>query len=357
MTWGDPLTGSVAIDRTATVAPRANELAARQASHGKDRPRTASEIVEMRIDARAAECDRTPARQTIGRQVEIVRTRRRLLFLTAGLLGALVVILPAVAGSETSPTITAENFGGGIYGEQHRWSPSQAAIAPGGTVTLRNPTEVKHGIEWISPPATPTCDSGVPVGTSEAASNTKWSGTCTFTTPGEYVFYCTVHHAAMSGRVTVAQNGTTTITPPSSSPGAGSTGNEPGPANTLAAGAPGSPLAGSAASAVKLASSQHGRSVRGSVGVSPAGAGGRLEVDLLAKSGSLASAAQPARVRVGRLVRAPLSAGTMSFAVPLSSKAKSAIKRKGRLALTVKVVLRTAAGPAVTVARGVILHR
>jgi plastocyanin len=121
------------------------------------------------------------------------------------------VVLPAVSASETAQTITAVNHpGGGYYGETHEWTPSQVAIAQGATVTLSNPTEVEHGVEWVSSPATPTCDSGVPVGNTEAASNTKWSGTYTFTTPGVYIFHCTVHHAAMTGRVTVAANGTTT---------------------------------------------------------------------------------------------------------------------------------------------------
>ena len=61
---------------------------------------------------------------------------------------------------------------------------------------------------------------------------------------------------------------------------------------------------------MKLPASQHGRSVRGSVKVSQAGAGGRLEVDLLAKGASLADAGHGAKLPVGRLVHAALTAGT-----------------------------------------------
>jgi plastocyanin len=288
--------------------------------------------------------------------------RRRLLVPVFALLGASVVILPAVAGSETSPTITAENVGG-FYGEEHRWSPAQAA--PGGAVTLSNPTEVQHGVRWISGPATPSCDGGVPVGTTATASSTNWSGSCTFTAAGVYNFYCTVHGASMAGRVTVAAGETTTTgattTGTTTTPGTGagtggpSSSSAPGASNALGSGGP-SPFLGSAARALKLAASQHGRSVRGSVAVSQAGAHGRLEVDLLARSASLARAAHSAQVRVGGIVRSSLPAGTVRFSVPLNRRAKAALKRKGRLSLSAKVVLEPAGGSAVSITRRVVLH-
>jgi hypothetical protein len=61
-----------------------------------------------------------------------------------------------------------------------------------------------HGVEWKSGPNTPSCTSEVPVGTSPAASGTNWSGSCTFTQPGTYVFWCTVHGSSMSETVTVS---------------------------------------------------------------------------------------------------------------------------------------------------------
>src|SRR5207302_3689665 len=103
-----------------------------------------------------------------------------------------------------------------------------------------------------------------------------------------YTFYCTVHGAEMSGSITVNSNGTTTATTSTPPPTTGSTtssggsgGIQPGSSKAPSgAGAPGSPLAGSAASAVKLAPTQRGSSVRGSVEVSAAGAGGLLTVEL-----------------------------------------------------------------------------
>jgi hypothetical protein len=94
--------------------------------------------------------------------------------------------------------------------------------------------------------------------------------------------------------------------------------------------------------------------VHGAVEV--AQAGGRLEVDLLAGNASLAKAKHPSRVRVGRVIRSSLQAGAVSFAVPLTAKAKSALRRHRRLALTVQIVLTPVHGAALTITRSVVLH-
>lgn len=76
-----------------------------------------------------------------------MRLRRYLLVILTATLGAWVVLLPAVADSETSPAIEAVN-GTGVYAEQtHRWSPSQATVSAGGVVTISNPTAVEHGVK------------------------------------------------------------------------------------------------------------------------------------------------------------------------------------------------------------------
>jgi plastocyanin len=126
------------------------------------------------------------------------------------------------------------------------------------------------------------------------------------------------------------------------------------PAPAIAAIEPlsGSPLVGGPS----LRSSQHGAAVHGTLEVSQAGAGGRLEVDLLANSASLAKAKHSVKVRVGRLSRSSLKAGAVSFAVPLTAKAKSALRRHRRLALTVRIVLTPPHGTAVTMTKSVVLH-
>lgn len=115
---------------------------------------------------------------------------------------------------------------------------------------------------------------------------------------------------------------------------------------------PGPPITGGPS----LHSTQRGTSVKGSLDVSQTGAGGRLEVDLTAKSASLARRGRSKQVTVGRLVRPSVSAGTVSFSVPLSARGKSALRRHHRLAPTVRITLTPTRGAAVTVVRGVVLR-
>jgi plastocyanin len=479
-----------------------------------------------------------------------LRRRRVLPVVLAAFAGAL---LGPLASSATTPTIDAVNVG--LY--THYWSPSQVSVAAGGAVTISNPTTVAHGVEWRSA-LKPTCDSGVPVGTTPIASGTNWSGSCTFTEAGTYTFYCTVHGPEMTGTVTVAIPGAPaastgeasavseseatlkgTVNPegkatsyffnygtsasygqktPEESAGEGSAGEavsaavgslspgttyhfqlmakntagttlgtdrtfttvaapgppiastgvasgvgeaeatlkgtvnpdgqpttylfewgssttyahstaelpagedhfghlesatlsglsggtvyhfrlvaknasgtvggtdqmftttsppaSPPPLTTTAPGESpptvtqsstppslvpatpagserlsGSPLAGGPA----LRANQRGSSVRGSLDVSQAGAGGRLEVDLLAAGASLARATHAKRVIVGRLVRASVPAGRVRFAVALSAPGRRALRRRRRLALTVKITLTPTAAAAAVVRRTVML--
>jgi plastocyanin len=272
-----------------------------------------------------------------------VRLRRRYVPLVV-LLGAATAILPAIASSETSPTVEAVN-GSGPYGEPHSWSPTQATVLAGGTVTFVNSSATLHGIHWSGGPATPSC-SGVPVENSEA----NWKGTCTFAQPGTYTYYCTVHGPEMHGTIVVNESGGVTTTTTTGTTGTTTTTTTTPPPLEE------SPLVGSASQALKLAKSQRGTSVKGSVAISKAGAGDRLEIDLLAQSTSLAKAKHHAAVRIGRLVRSSLSAGKLTFSVKLSAKARRALKRHHRLALTVKVVLTPAGGKALTITRSVVEH-
>ena len=119
----------------------------------------------------------------------------------------------------------------------------------------------------------------------------------------------------------------------------------------------GSPLAGSASAALKLASAQRGSAIHGTLAIAPAGAGARLEVDLLSASAALARSRGHARqVRIGRLVRASLVPGTVSFSVPLTAQAKRALGRHHRLPVIVQITVTPANGKAVTLTRGVVLR-
>jgi plastocyanin len=278
----------------------------------------------------------------------------------AALLGAAVVVLPAVASSEAGPTISAVN-GAGVYGERHEWSPASASVSSGTAVDFQNAgTIVPHGVVWESGPATPSC-TGVPIGKGE----TNWKGTCVFSVPGTYKFYCYVHPTEMRGTITVNANGTTTETTQVGPPGTTPTGTATAPGAQESGGSGGpspSPLAGSTSSAIRLARVQHGGAVRGSVAVSQAGRGGRLEVDLLARRASLArrtslaGAARAPLASAGRLVRSSLRAGVMSFKVTLNTRATRTLRAHHRLPLSVRIVVRPPNGSPVTVTRAVLLR-
>ena len=276
-----------------------------------------------------------------------MRSRGLLKGVLALVLGAAVAALPAVAGSETAPTIEAKNAGGGIY-TTHEWSPSSATVGVSGVVTFVNSSSsVEHGVVWSSA-IRPAC-AGVP-----EAGAVSWSGTCTFSQPGTYTFYCSVHPSEMKGSITVNANGTTTTTMTS---GGTTTSTTTTGSSTSQAPPPGtSLLQGSTREALTLAKGQRGTGVRGSVRISRAGAGGRLEVDLLAKRASLASLSGPFR-SVGKLVRRSLSAGKVSFSVPLNAKGRRALRHHGHLALRAVVEVSSPAAATLSASRSVVLHR
>jgi hypothetical protein len=82
---------------------------------------------------------------------------------------------------------------------------------------------------------------------------------------------------------------------------------------------------------------------------------GRLEVDLLAKRASLASA-RSSLLRVGRILRPAVGPGPVTFKVPLSAAGRRALARAGRLVLVVQITLTPRSGSAVVVKRTVSLH-
>jgi plastocyanin len=295
-----------------------------------------------------------------------------LLFPLAALLGAAVVVLPALAASSEAKIEVAENCN--AYPNWQCWTspganpkPVALTIAAGTVVTFVDKTSFAANITWTG--AAPTCSSTVPVSPAPAA--TGWEGTCKFEAPGTYQFEdasmyypkATVDVSAASTTPTgTGPSGTsTTGTTPSGPSGSGTTSGGSGsstPSGGSAGGASplGSLFAGGTSSAVELAATQHGQSVRGSVDVSAAAAGGRLEVQLLAARASLASAGEQLRVRVGRVVHAPLHAGTATFTVTLDTRAKRSLRAHGRLALTVRILLSSSHGSSATTTRSVTLR-
>jgi len=300
-----------------------------------------------------------------------VKLRKRYLPVAA-VLGAAVAVVPAMAIGTPAPSeVKLEVAQNCNTPNWPCWNPKGSpeknvgfyevapfTIAQGGTISFEdNDSKAPTDVIWKG--AAPSCIPAVP-----STPETGWKSTCTFSTAGEYEFESqelfndgTSNYTKYKVIVEGAATGTTPTMPTSPGGGGGTTTSPTGPAGGSGPGAaPGSPLLGSASEAVKLARTQHGSSVRGSVAISPAGVGGRLEVDLLASGASPAKAGHSSQTRVGRLVRSSLYAGTTSFTVPLNAKGRAVLRRHHRLTLTVKITLTPAHGEATTVTRSMTLH-
>ncbi|HEY2632977.1 MAG TPA: hypothetical protein VGI26_11445 [Solirubrobacteraceae bacterium] len=223
---------------------------------------------------------------------------------------------------------------------------AKVTLASGGSVAFTDHAK-EANLVWTG--TAPTCEASVPV--SPTAAKTGWEGKCAFATPGTYKFESTTMFNELGFDYTkyevVVESSATT--PPPGPTGEG--GSTPGTPSTPGESASGSPLTGSPS----IHASQKGTSVMGSLQIAKAGAGDRLEVDLLATAASLAKTSHATRV-VGRFVSPSVSAGHRSFAVKLNAKARAALKRHHRLALKVKITLTPVHGAPFTVTRSVTLH-
>jgi hypothetical protein len=156
----------------------------------------------------------------------------------------------------------------------------------------------------------------------------------------------------MHGVVVVSPGGQ--VTTPTTGTPAPTTSASPAPAATTPAPSAGPALAGSASTAVKVSARSAGGSLAGSVDVGAGGAGGRLQVEVSARGAALAR--HGGQVRIGSYTRAGLPAGLVRFRVALSARARRALRRHGRLAVTVRVVLTPGQGASVVVTRPLILR-
>ena len=251
-----------------------------------------------------------------------MRPRTLLLFVLAALIGATVAVLPALAAAPSEAKLEVnENC---VESDWPCWAvpgsgsnpapASKVTIATGGEVKFADNANTAATVSWTG--SAPAC-SGVP-----ASAMTKWEGTCMFEQPGTYEFESstlfnggsslnyTKYEIVVEGAATgTTPTTTTTTTTPTTTP---ATPSEPSHSSPLEGGS----------RALELAGSQRGSTVHGSIKVSQASSSGRLEVGLFAAGASLAKAGHPAQVRVGRLVRSSLEAGSVPFSMPLSAKAR-----------------------------------
>jgi hypothetical protein len=297
----------------------------------------------------------------------ISRPRILVLVALAALIGTAVAVLPALAAGTPAPSEAKLEINENCQlPEWPCWNvkgnnPEDIGqiqpftIAQGGTISFEdNDSKAPTDVLWKG--AAPSCTPEVP-----STPKTSWSSTCTFANAGEYGFESQELFNADGFNYTQYKvivekpggAGTTSTTPTATTP------TTTMPTTPMMPGEPshgsGSPLEGGS-KALKLAGSQRGSTVHGSIKVSQAGTGGRLEVGLFAAGASLAKAGHSPQARVGRLVRSSLKAGSVSFSVALSAKGKAALRRHRRLALTVKITLTPLHGTAVTIARGVVAH-
>ena len=282
----------------------------------------------------------------------------------AAVLGAAVAVVPALATGAPAPSeVKLEVNENCVEPDWPCWTTEGSApiakpalrvtIASGGSVTFAD-SKTAANIAWTA--TTPECEPKVPV--APESPKTGWEGKCTFATPGTYKFESsTLFNDGVDNytKYEVVVEGSATA-PPTGTTGEGGSKGGSTPATTTSGLVPagesptGSPLSG----APRISSSQRGSTVKGSIELSKAGAGDRLEVDLLATTASLAKAGHT--TQVGRFVSTSVSAGQLSFSVKLNAKARRALKRHHRLALKVKITLTPASGEALSITRSVILH-
>ena len=283
----------------------------------------------------------------------------------AAVLGAAVAVLPALAGATAPSEVKLEVNQNCVDPEWPCWTTEGSALRPqpalkvtiavGGDVvfTDHDPSRTAS-VVWTGGPTTPSCP-GVPTTTT---ASTGWEGTCSFTTQGTYHFESSTlfKEAGLYGtndytKYEIVVEGSTTTTGTTGTTGTTTTSTT----TSTSPASPESPLAGSESQAVRVAKSQRGGSVKGSLQISKDAVGDRLEVDLLATTASLAKAGHATQV-VGRLVSASVSIGQRSFSVKLNAKARRALKRHHHLALKVKITLTPVNGEATSVTRSVTLH-
>lgn len=223
-------------------------------------------------------------------------------------------------------------------------SPS-VTIATGGTVGFSYPTgSDAHNIVFTGPRPSACVQTAGTAGTPPpplpgTPQGPGWAGTCTFTTPATYAFVCG-RHSFMNGSITVPGGGTAPSPPPAPP-------RPPPPPPPLTA-------AVRAASAVRLAAVQRGSTIRGSVQVTSARS--RLLARAFARRGALTGSAGTAQVQVGRQLRRSVGGTRVTFTVPLSPAVRRALRRNGRLAITLRLTVTPPAGAAYMTTRPVVIR-
>jgi plastocyanin len=233
----------------------------------------------------------------------------------------------------TTASFTAVDFQWGASG-----GGTTVHIDPGGTVDFAYPSGISTHNADFGGTAPTSCTPSLPASPTAPG----WSSTCTFDTQGTYTFVCDLH-ASMHGTVLVGN--VPEPTPPTGGGTGGGGGGYGG--NSPTGGGSTGPLA-----SLKISKSQRGSKVRGSIG--DVAAGSAVSIEITAKSSTLSTSKS---VRVARLVKSGLAAGTYSFAIKLNKKALAVVKKKGKLALSAGVKFTPPGGSVAKATRSVTLKK
>ncbi len=242
--------------------------------------------------------------------------------------------------------------------------PADVTILPGGRVDFAYPSgDSRHNVRFTGElPASCTSSAG-PAATRSALptapSPAGWAGRCEFGTFGTYPFVCELH-GSMTGSVTVIASSTAPLAPPPP-PGTSPPGASPPPSGASPAppgsspppSAPGTRAA--AARGLKLADPQRRFGVTGSVLVTRSGS--RLLARAFARRSALSGGRGRRLVLVGRRLRSPVGAGRVGFSVALNHAARRALRRHGRLTISLRLTVTPPDGKPFTASRGVVLRR
>jgi plastocyanin len=277
--------------------------------------------------------------------IDDVRRSRRPALLEGGgsqPLVAAVLALAAVAALLAAAPARAQAPGSAaIFAEDDAFrtasgGPADVTIAAGGHVDFSYFSgNSRHNVVFTAARPSVCGISEGPAGTTaalpEQPSPASWAGGCDFDTPGTYPFVCALH-SSMTGSVTVV---------------AASASGPPPPADVELAPGP-------AATSLRVRSSQRGFTVRGSVLVDRAGS--RLRARALVRRRALYGGRSARLVEVGRTTRTRVGGARATFAVKLDAAARRALRRAGRLPVSLRLTVTPPHGRSYAATRTVILR-
>lgn len=269
---------------------------------------------------------------------EAMRQRKRHLpFVGVVFIAAAAGALLAGGAAEGQAPAAAAIVAGDNFFRTIAGGPAAVTIAPGGHVDFAYPSgDSAHNVVFTGmKPSVCGISEGPAAGEAALpakASPPSWAGGCDFTAAGSYPFVCEVH-PSMTGSVTVAANA-----PPL----------PPGPA-------PPPPAAVPPASGVRVATIQRGFTLRGSLQV--ASARSRLLARAFASRRSLFGGRSAAQVQVGRTLRSSVGGSRTSFAIALTAPARRALRRNGRLAISLRLTVTSPGAAQVYTARRTVVMR